>query len=261
MSFFSEIICSGCKQAVTYPLSAPSFRCRGCSTLNAAQNLQIKCPQCKIKLLAPINTLTLLCSSCLTIVDIPEELLPPVEEIGPERDNPYLMKESMYVFFEESKPNKASTSIIDQKEAGKTDDNVCPNVLDTVVDATVSNTDASEVDRTRVLQHISQVCASNGAEEETYLRGELRKHVKGDHSVDTMPNSGEVSSVGQKNNDVTGQYLLTDVPTVVTLQCNDNGEADSARDKSVVDTKKMIMPRIVKTNGRQKISLIATRIL
>ncbi|KEG08309.1 hypothetical protein DQ04_07481020 [Trypanosoma grayi] len=80
MIFFGQLVCDGCRKVLTYPLGAISCRCRGCGTVNAAQNLRLDCGCCGQSVLVPINTLTFLCPCCATVTDIPKSLLPRVEE-------------------------------------------------------------------------------------------------------------------------------------------------------------------------------------
>ncbi|KAH8611609.1 LSD1 zinc finger [Trypanosoma vivax] len=77
---FGQLVCCSCRKILSYPLGAPSCRCRNCDTVNAAQYLQLTCGCCKQSIVVPINTLSYLCPCCATVTDIPESLLPRVEE-------------------------------------------------------------------------------------------------------------------------------------------------------------------------------------
>ncbi|CAD2219296.1 hypothetical protein AGDE_16049 [Angomonas deanei] len=56
----------------------------------------VVCNICKVKICAPINTLSVLCPCCLTITDIPEQFLPPVSFIDID-GNDLRNKKNMYV--------------------------------------------------------------------------------------------------------------------------------------------------------------------
>ncbi|KAG5509397.1 hypothetical protein JKF63_06707 [Porcisia hertigi] len=75
---FSQLVCYGCYNILTYPFGAITCRCCVCNALNAAHNMQITCVTCGQVLHAPINTVSLLCPCCGTVTDIPEDLLPPL---------------------------------------------------------------------------------------------------------------------------------------------------------------------------------------
>nr|CCC91523.1 unnamed protein product [Trypanosoma congolense IL3000] len=76
---FGQLVCFKCRKILSYPLGAPSCRCRNCETINPAQNIHVTCGCCEQPILVPINTLTFLCPCCATVTDIPQSLLPPVE--------------------------------------------------------------------------------------------------------------------------------------------------------------------------------------
>ncbi|ESL09785.1 hypothetical protein TRSC58_02490 [Trypanosoma rangeli SC58] len=80
MIFLGELVCEGCRKIISYPLGAISCRCRNCNTVNAAQNMHLECGCCGQSILVPINTLTFLCPCCATVTDIPQSLLPLLEE-------------------------------------------------------------------------------------------------------------------------------------------------------------------------------------
>ncbi|EAN96209.1 hypothetical protein C3747_35g74 [Trypanosoma cruzi] len=84
MMFLGELVCAGCRKIISYPLGAISCRCRNCNTVNAAQNMHLECGCCGQSILVPVNTLTFLCPCCATVTDIPQPLLPRV-------DNPFIM--------------------------------------------------------------------------------------------------------------------------------------------------------------------------
>ncbi|KAH9597818.1 zinc finger protein [Trypanosoma melophagium] len=80
MILFGQLVCAGCRKILSYPLGAISCRCRNCNTVNAAQNIHLHCGCCGQSILVPLNTLRFLCPCCATVTDIPQSLLPRVEE-------------------------------------------------------------------------------------------------------------------------------------------------------------------------------------
>lgn len=78
MSLFAQLVCSGCTKILTYSLGAVSARCTECGSVTPAQLMSIDCPECHREIVAPINTIELLCPVCATTTLIPAELLPRV---------------------------------------------------------------------------------------------------------------------------------------------------------------------------------------